>query len=134
LTGPEPAEHQRSVWSAASAGGALRQREEGEYALHKFVVLYPPQPDPEKFKSYYINTHIPLARKIPGLLASRYSFSVGGLPPGSPAPYWCIFEADFADAASMGAGMGSPEGQATAADVPNFAQVPPTLMHFAVDG
>jgi hypothetical protein len=45
-----------------------------------------------------------------------------------------VFEADFADGAAMGAAMGSPEGQATAADVPNFAEVPPTLMHYEVDG
>ncbi len=102
--------------------------------MHKFVVLYPPQPDPEKFKSYYINTHIPLARKIPGLLASRYSFAIGGLPPGTPAPFFCIFEADFESGAAMGAAMGSPEGQAVAADVPNFAQVGPTLMHYEVEG
>jgi uncharacterized protein (TIGR02118 family) len=102
--------------------------------LHKFVVLYPPQPDPEKFKKYYINTHIPLARKMPGVLAMRYSFAIDGLPPGSPAPFFLIFEADFESAPAMGAAMGSPEGQAVAADVPNFAQVAPTLMHYEIEG
>jgi len=34
--------------------------------MHKIVVLYPPQPDPETFKAYYVGTHIPLARKLPG--------------------------------------------------------------------
>jgi uncharacterized protein (TIGR02118 family) len=99
--------------------------------MHKIVVLYPPQPDPERFKAYYLDTHIPLARKMPGLLVLRYSFDVQGV--GGDAPYFCIFEAEFADGAAMGAAMGSPEGQAVAADVPNFAEVAPTLIHYPVE-
>jgi len=99
--------------------------------MHKIVVLYPPQPDAAAFKAYYLETHIPLCRKLPGLQALRYSFDVQGV--GGDAPYFCIFEAEFSDGAAMGAAMGSPEGQAVAGDVPNFAQVPPTLIHYPVD-
>jgi len=99
--------------------------------LHKIVVLYPPQPDPEAFKAYYVGTHIPLARKLPGLKALRYSFDVQGV--GGDSPYFCIFEAEFSDGAALGAAMGSPEGQAVAADVPNFAKVPPTLIHYPAE-
>jgi uncharacterized protein (TIGR02118 family) len=99
--------------------------------VHKIVVLYPPQPDPEGFKAYYVNTHIPLARKLPGLLALRYSFGVQGV--GGNAPYFCVFEAEFRDGAALGAAMGSPEGQAVAADVPNFARNAPTLIHYPLD-
>ncbi|MBN8819554.1 MAG: EthD family reductase [Sphingomonas sp.] len=99
--------------------------------MHKIVVLYPPQPDPVAFKAYYLATHIPLARKLPGLLALRYSFDVAGV--GGDAPYFCVFEAEFSDGAALGAAMGSPEGQAVAADVPNFAPVAPTLIHYPVD-
>ncbi len=102
-------------------------------AMHKLVVLYPPQPDPDAFKAYYAKTHIPLARKIPGLVALRYSFDVAGVGPGAP-PYFCVFEAEFSDGASFGAAMSSPEGQAVASDVPNFAQIGPTLIHYSVDG
>lgn len=98
--------------------------------MHKLVVIYPPQPDMEAFKAYYVGTHIPLARKIPGLQALRYSFEVETL--AGDAHYSCIFEADFADGAALGAGMNSPEGQAVAGDVPNFAKAPPTLIHFPV--
>ena len=100
--------------------------------MHKIVVLYPPQPDPDAFKAYYTRTHIPLARKLPGLQALRYSFEVAGVGPGD-APYFCVFEAEFDDGASLGAAMASPEGQAVASDVPNFAQVPPTLIHYPVE-
>jgi hypothetical protein len=44
-----------------------------------------------------------------------------------------VFEAEFADAAALGSAMGSPEGQVVANDVANFAQVPPTLIHYSVD-
>jgi len=98
--------------------------------MHKIVVLYPPQPDPDAFKAYYVATHIPLARKLPGLLALRYSFDVQAV--GGESPYFCIFEAEFSDGAAMGAAMGSPEGQAVAGDVPNFAQIAPTLIHYPV--
>jgi uncharacterized protein (TIGR02118 family) len=98
--------------------------------MHKFVALYPAQPDPERFKTYYLDTHIPLARKLPGIQALRYSFDVEGV--GSGSPYFCIFEAEFADVAAMGAAMGSVEGQAVANDVPNFADVPPTLIHYEI--
>lgn len=100
--------------------------------MHKIVVLYPPQPDPEAFMAYYTRTHIPLARKLPGLIAMRYSFEVAGVAPGEP-PYSCVFEAEFSDGAALGAAMGSPEGQAVAADVANFAQIPPTLIHYAIE-
>ena len=96
--------------------------------MHKIVVLYPPQPDPDAFKAYYLETHIPLARKLPGLLALRYSFDVAGV--GGEPPYFCVFEAEFADGAALGAAMGSPEGGTVAGDVPNFASVPPTLIHY----
>jgi len=99
--------------------------------MHKIVVLYPPQPDPEAFKAYYVKTHLPLARKLPGLLAMRYCFNVQAV--GGASPYFCVFEADFRDAASMGAAMGSPQGQAVAADVPNYARNPPTLLHYSVE-
>ncbi len=100
--------------------------------MHKIVVLYPPQPDPDVFKSYYLETHIPLVRKLPGLKALRYSFDVQAV--GQESPYFCVFEADFEDGAAMGAAMGSPEGQAVAGDVAKFATVAPILIHYPCEG
>jgi uncharacterized protein (TIGR02118 family) len=37
------------------------------------------------------------------------------------SPYYCVFEADFDDAAALSAARESPEGQAVRADVPNYA-------------
>lgn len=100
---------------------------------HKVVVLYPAQPDPEAFKKYYVETHIPLVRKMPGLIALRYSFDVRSRDPNG-SPYAAVFEADFKDAEALGAAMGSPEGQAVGADVANFTKVAPTVINYVVTG
>ncbi len=99
--------------------------------MHKLVVLYPPPADKEKFRAYYESTHLPLAGTLPGLRAYRYAFDVAAPEGGSP--YWCIFEGDFDDVGAMGAAMGSPEGQAVAADVANYADPPPVMLHYEVN-
>jgi uncharacterized protein (TIGR02118 family) len=87
--------------------------------MHRLLVLYPPPSDPGHFRSYYENTHLPLAAKLPGLRGYRYSFDVAAAE--GESPYFCVFEADFDDAAAMNAARQSTEGQATLADVPNYA-------------
>jgi uncharacterized protein (TIGR02118 family) len=98
--------------------------------MHKLVVLYPQPPDPEAFRAYYTQTHLPLAAALPGLGDWRYAFDIGA--PGGESPYFCIFEAEFVDAAALGAAMASPEGQAVAADVPNYAPDGAVLISFDV--
>ena len=87
--------------------------------MHRLLVLYPAPSDPDHFRSYYEDTHLPLVAKLPGLRAYRHSFDVAA--PGGESPYFCVFEADFDDAAAYSAAMESPEGQAVLADVPNYA-------------
>ena len=87
--------------------------------MHRLLVLYPPPTDPDHFRSYYEDTHLPLAAKLPGLRGYRYSFDVAAT--GGESPYFCVFEADFDDAAALSAARASPEGQAVRADIPNYA-------------
>ena len=68
--------------------------------MHKLLVLYNEPKDPTHFRKYYVETHLPLTRKLPGLKASRYSFDVKPLRPGK-APYFCIFEAEFENEAAL---------------------------------
>jgi 4-carboxymuconolactone decarboxylase len=96
--------------------------------MYKVLALYPPPKDPAHFKRYYEETHLPLAGQMPGLLSSRYSFSSEGV--GSPSPYFCIWEGEFADAAAMGAAMQSPIGKKVAADIANYASGGVTIVHF----
>jgi uncharacterized protein (TIGR02118 family) len=87
--------------------------------MHKLVVLYPAPTNPEAFREYYVTTHLPLVGKLPGLRAMRYSFDVAAAD--GESPYFAIFEGEFDDAAAMGRALGSPEGRAVQADVPNYA-------------
>jgi uncharacterized protein (TIGR02118 family) len=87
--------------------------------MHRLLVLYPPPSDPDHFRSYYEGTHLPLAAKLPGLRGYRYSVDV--VAGEGESPYYCVFEADFDDAAAYRAALESPEGQAVRADVPNYA-------------
>jgi len=96
--------------------------------MHKVLALYPQPKDPAHFKKYYEEKHLPLAAQMPGLISSRYTFAVEGV--GGPAPYFCIWEGEFADAAAMGAAMQSPIGQKVAADVANYATGGVTIVHF----
>jgi uncharacterized protein (TIGR02118 family) len=96
--------------------------------MAKILVLYNPPADPAAFDRYYFNTHVPLARKIPGL--KSMSFNAG--PPVALAgttPY-LIAELGFDSMASLQAALASPEGQATAADVANFAQAGVTILMY----
>jgi len=87
--------------------------------MHRLLVLYPPPSDPDHFRSYYEDTHLPLVAKFPGLRGYRYSFDVAAGE--AESPYYCVFEADFDDAAALSAAQESTEGQAVRADVPNYA-------------
>ena len=57
--------------------------------------------------------------ELPGLRGYRYGFDVGAAE--GESPYFCVFEADFDDAAALSAARASPEGQAVLADVPTYA-------------
>ncbi len=99
--------------------------------MQKLLVLYNEPKDPAHFRKHYVETHLPLASKLPGLKASHYSFDVKLLGPGK-APYFCVFEAEFENEAALMSALASKEGQAVAGDVPNYASGGVTMMHFSV--
>jgi uncharacterized protein (TIGR02118 family) len=93
----------------------------------KLVVAYGQPQDPEAFDRHYQQTHIPLAEKIPDVRRFEAG-KVLGTPDGSPAPYYLIAELCFDTLEALQASLGTPEGQATAADVGNFASGGATMM------
>ena len=99
--------------------------------MHKFVVLYGHPEDPEHFRSYYEGTHIPLAARLPGLKAWRYSFDVAS-PDQDEPPYFCIFEGEFESAEAMGEAMGGEYGRKVGADVPNYATGGATILTYPI--
>lgn len=98
--------------------------------MHRFMVLYPPQVDPQRFRDYYTQTHAPLAMTLPGAKNISYGFDLAALNGGDT--WACVFSCDFDNEAAMGACMGSEIGRKVAEDVPNFANPPPMLFHFPV--
>jgi len=82
----------------------------------RLLVLYNPPEDPAAFDKHYNEIHIPLAKRLPGLL--RYTVS-RNLAPG--AQYYLIAELDWADMATAQAALSSPIGAESAADVAEFA-------------
>lgn len=87
--------------------------------MHVLTVCYGHPKDAAAFDAHYQATHRPLAEKIPGLAAftARHCASLDG----SPAPYYLLAELSFASAEALSAGLGSPEGEAAAGDLANFA-------------
>jgi uncharacterized protein (TIGR02118 family) len=85
----------------------------------KITILYGPPTDPAAFEEYYRSIHAPLAEKLPG---GTYEWGKA-LPgaDGAEPPYFWLATLTFPDAATLGAAMSSPEGQAASADVPKFA-------------
>ncbi|WP_327143596.1 EthD family reductase [Nocardia sp. NBC_01327] len=98
--------------------------------MHKLVVLYPEPADPDHFRDYYVNNHLPLIMKWPGLLAWRYSFDVAAKR--GETPYFAVFEADFADADAMAAAQASEYGRRATADVVNYATGGVVVIHYPV--
>jgi uncharacterized protein (TIGR02118 family) len=84
------------------------------------VVLYKTPKDPAAFDIYYAATHIPLAKKMPGLRKYQVSNGPVGSPAG-PSGIHLVATLTFESVAAIQAAFGSAEGKATAADVPNFA-------------
>lgn len=94
--------------------------------MAQLLVLYNSPADPAAFDRYYRETHIPLAKKMPGLRS--YSVSRGPVQaPMGTAPH-LVAVLDFDSMAGLSAALNSPEGQAAAADVPNFASGGATIL------
>jgi uncharacterized protein (TIGR02118 family) len=87
----------------------------------KVYAMYKRPADPAAFDRYYYATHVPIAKKIPGL--RHYEVTTGNvtMPGGADAPYHLIAILTFDSVAEISAALVSPEGQATAADLGNFA-------------
>lgn len=87
--------------------------------MHVLTVCYGHPDDPAAFDAYYQGTHAPLVEKIPGL--GGFTFRHCASLDDSPPPYYLIAELSFASREILIEALRSPEGQAAAADVANFA-------------
>jgi uncharacterized protein (TIGR02118 family) len=86
----------------------------------KINVQYGQPTDTEAFEKYYAETHIPLAMKMTGF-SNIELCKVVGTPDGQPSDVYRTAEIWWDSEDDMAKTMGSPEGQATVADLANFA-------------
>lgn len=83
--------------------------------MASMVVIYRTPKDPAAFDAHYYGVHIPLAKRLPGLLRYEVSQRPILMPAGDPEPYRVAI-LQFADLATMRQAFSTPEGQACAAD------------------
>jgi uncharacterized protein (TIGR02118 family) len=86
----------------------------------RLLVTYRTPKDAAAFDKYYFDTHAPLAKKIPGL--RRYEVSQGPIAtPAGASSFHLIATLHFDDMAALQKALASPQGQAAAGDLQNFA-------------
>ncbi|MDQ2713710.1 MAG: EthD family reductase [Chloroflexota bacterium] len=86
----------------------------------QLTVLYGQPQDPAAFDRYYRETHVHVARKMPGIKGYTTNKPVS-LNPQEPSSYYLIADLYFENMPALQAALQSPEGQAAAGDVQNFA-------------
>jgi uncharacterized protein (TIGR02118 family) len=86
----------------------------------KLVVLYTHPDDADAFDRHYLDVHMPLANKLPGLQRAETGRIVTALD-GGEQTYYRVAELYFADQPALGAAFSSAEGKATAADYQQIA-------------
>ena len=95
--------------------------------MAKLLILYNQPADPAAFDRHYRDTHIPLGKKIPGVRSFKMNTAPPTVVTGNVSPH-LIVEIEFDTMGALQAAMASPEGQAAAADLANFAQAGVTLL------
>ena len=88
--------------------------------MARLVVMYKAPKQAGAFDKHYFETHVPIAKRIPGL--RKYEVSQGPVvTPAGPSGFHLIATLHFDDLAAIQRAFASAEGQAAAADVQTFA-------------
>ena len=89
--------------------------------MTKVYAMYRQPTDPAAFDRYYFATHVPIAKRLPGLAGYEVTRGSVTTPDGAAAPYYLIATLSFASRAAVQAALASPEGATTVGDLANFA-------------
>jgi uncharacterized protein (TIGR02118 family) len=94
----------------------------------KVSVMYPNREGATFNMAYYINRHIPMARKLLGAALKGVSVEQGisGEEPGSPAPYIAMGHLSFDSVEAFHTSFG-PHAQAITDDIPNYTNSEPIV-------
>jgi uncharacterized protein (TIGR02118 family) len=88
--------------------------------MAQLLVMYKTPQDAAAFDKHYIERHVPLAKKLPGL--KRYDISQGPVAtPAGLSGYHLVATLQFDDMAAIQKAFASAEGQTAVADVQTFA-------------
>ena len=97
--------------------------------MAQVIALYKKPADPAAFDAHYFGQHVPLAKTIPGL--RQYDVSTGPVAGmAGDSGLYLVAMLTFDNMAAIQAALGSPQGQATAADLGHFAQAGVELLLF----
>jgi uncharacterized protein (TIGR02118 family) len=96
----------------------------------RLLVLYDMPENPEAFDRHYSEIHIPLVKRLPGLLRYTVSRNISGARDGKK--FYLVAELDWESMEAMQAAMSSEIGKETTADVPKFASSGATIMTYEV--
>lgn len=96
--------------------------------MAKLMIRYRAPEAAAAFDRYYLTTHVPLARSIPGLVQFETSHGPVTMPNGPAIHRVAILQ--FSSLQSLRAALASPEGQAAKANIGNFADGGADLMFF----
>jgi uncharacterized protein (TIGR02118 family) len=97
--------------------------------MAKLIAMYKKPANARTFDTHYYSTHVPIARKIPGL--QRYEVSTGPvLTPAGESAYHLVATLTFESVGAIQQALGSPQGAAAAGDLANFAQAGVDLLIF----
>lgn len=85
------------------------------------LTLWAATKDPDAFDKYYVATHEPLVRQLPGI--TSYEVSKGPITEemSQPSPYHMISMIGFDSMSALTSAIESPAGKAMVADLKNFA-------------
>jgi uncharacterized protein (TIGR02118 family) len=94
----------------------------------KVTVLYANGEGNKFDMGYYLNTHMPMVRKLlgPALKGMAVEQGLGGGAPGSPAPFLAVGHLMF-DSVEAFQGAFGRNAQAVGKDVPNYTNIQPVI-------
>lgn len=100
--------------------------------MARMVVIYKTPKDVAAFERHYFHTHVPLAKKLPGL--RKYEVSQGPIvEPQGASDFHFVATLHFDDLAAIKRAFATPEGQACAADRRDLAPDPADFLMLLFD-
>jgi uncharacterized protein (TIGR02118 family) len=97
-----------------------------------FAFYNVPEADQALFDKQYFESHVPLAKKIPGLRDMEIARKPRNMM-GGASPYYMMVTLVFDDLSALKAGMSSPEGQEAGNNIMSFASNYITLLSADVE-